>query len=372
MAKHAILIAGGGTGGHIYPGLALAAEIGRRRPTLPIHWVGTRAGLEARIVRNAGYPLHFIHSAGIAGKPWARRLAAALLVPVGAVQSAGIVWRTGARVVIGVGGYASGPVVLAARVLRCSTAILEQNAQPGATNRILAPLVDRVAVAFAVTATHLSGRTVVTGNPVREGFDSQPDTRRGNHLSVLVVGGSRGARGLNRVVTEMLPVLAASDLTCRVVHQTGAADEAIVRAAHAASGIDSDVVPYIEDMAAAYAGADLVICRAGATTIAELSAAGRAAVLVPFPQATGGHQADNGRQLVRQGAAVMIEEAETGHDRLAQIVLDLLADPVRRRRMEERAQALGAPHAAAAVADLVLDLFDQPRRRGVADESSPS
>ncbi|MFQ5718521.1 MAG: undecaprenyldiphospho-muramoylpentapeptide beta-N-acetylglucosaminyltransferase [Acidobacteriota bacterium] len=367
MAERSILIAGGGTGGHIYPGLAVAAEVRRRRPDVPLHWVGTRAGLEARLVPPSGVPLHFIRSAGIAGKSIPRRIAGACLIPVGLAQASALVVRLGAGVVSGVGGYASGPVVLAGRLLGRGTAILEQNAIPGATNRILAPLVDRVAVAFPFTAERLPGRVVVTGNPVREGLADAPDERRDGRSTVLVVGGSRGARGLNTVVMNMLPALAASGLTVRLRHQTGAADESRVSEAYARSGLDAEVVPYITDMASAYAGADLVVCRAGATTLAELSAAGRPAVLVPFPHAAGGHQAENGRQLVSHGAAVMVREEDAGHGRLAEIVIDLLRDGERLRNMEEAVRELGAPAAASRVADLLLDLLDRRPMRTRAD-----
>jgi UDP-N-acetylglucosamine--N-acetylmuramyl-(pentapeptide) pyrophosphoryl-undecaprenol N-acetylglucosamine transferase len=372
MEIRSILIAGGGTGGHVYPGLALASEIRRRRPELPVRFVGTATGLEARLVPAAGFAVDFIRSGGIAGKSWPRRILGALLIPVGLVQSARLILRSRAGLVIGVGGYSSGPVVLTARLLQRPTMVLEQNAVAGATNRILAPLVDRIAVSFAATAESLPGRVTVTGNPVREGFAALPDDRSPERLSLLVVGGSRGARGLNRAVVETLPRLAACSRPVFVHHQTGPADLEQVRETYDGSGVTARVEAYIEDMAAAYAAADLVICRAGATTIAELSATGRAAVLVPFPHATGAHQEANGRELVAHGAALMVRESEAGDGRLADIVTALLDDVERRTRMESQARSLGSPAAAGAVADLALELYDRRVKRVAAGNGRPS
>jgi len=371
MDYPSIILAGGGTGGHIYPGLAVAAELKRRRPALPVLFVGTRAGLEARLVPAAGFPLRFINSAGIAGKSWPVRLANALRIPWSLVQSAGIVMNGHAGVVVGVGGYASGPVVLAGSMLRRPTLIMEQNAIAGSTNRILAPLVDRVAVTYPETARRLKGRCRVTGNPVRAGFASLPDRRVPGRPCLLIFGGSRGARGINRAVMAALPALAAAE-NLHIRHQTGSADLETVRAAYSHSDLDAEVIPYIDDMAGAYAAADLVICRAGATTIAELSATGRAAILVPFPGATGGHQEENGRALATAGAAVLLREAETGEGHLARLVLSLLADAPRRRRMEAAAASLNAPGAAADVTDMILELYDRRWRRHAAGNGNPA
>jgi len=370
MDYPSIILAGGGTGGHIYPALAVAGELRNRRPDLPLLFVGTRAGLEARLVPEAGFPLRFINSAGIAGKSWPVRLANALRIPWSVLQSVGIVMDRRAGVVVGVGGYASGPVVLAGSLLRRPTLIMEQNAVAGSTNRILAPLVDQVAVAFPQTAARLKGRCRVTGNPVRAGFTALPDRRVAGRPCLLIFGGSRGARGLNNAVMTALPALAGAG-NLRILHQTGSADLERVRAAYSHTTLDTEVTPYIKDMAGAYAEADLVICRAGATTIAELSAAGRAAVLVPFPAATGGHQEENGRALADAGAAVLLREEETGSGRLAGLVLALLADAPRRRTMEEAATGMGAPEAAATVAGMILELYDRRWRRRTAGNGKP-
>jgi UDP-N-acetylglucosamine--N-acetylmuramyl-(pentapeptide) pyrophosphoryl-undecaprenol N-acetylglucosamine transferase len=371
MDYPSIILAGGGTGGHIYPALAVAGELRRRRPDLPLLFVGTRAGLEVRLVPEAGFPLRFINSAGIAGKSWPVRVANAMRIPWSLLQSVGIVMGRRAGVVVGVGGYASGPVVLAGSLLRRPTLIMEQNAVAGSTNRILAPLVDRVAVTYPETATRLKGRCQVTGNPVRAGFTALPDRRVAGRPHLLIFGGSRGARGLNDAVMDALPALAGTS-NLRIRHQTGSADLERVRAAYSHTALDAEVTPYIEDMAGAYAAADLVICRAGATTIAELSATGRAAVLVPFPGATGGHQEENGRALAGAGAAVLLRQDEAGSGRLAEVVLALLADAPRRRHMEEAATSLGAPEAAATVAGMILELYDRRWRGRVAGNGNPA
>jgi len=371
MEYPSVLMAGGGTGGHVYPGVAVADELRRRRKDLPIFFVGTRAGLEARLVPAAGYPLCFINSAGIAGKSWPARLAGALRIPWSVAQSVGIVSRRRAGVVVGVGGYASGPVVLAGRLLRRPTLILEQNAVAGATNRILAPLVDKVAVTYEQTAHRLRGRCQVTGNPVRAGFTALPDRRTAGLSRLLIFGGSRGAVGLNDAILDSLPALANAG-RLEIHHQTGPADLERVRAAYARQALTARIDAYIDDMPAAYAGADLVVCRAGATTIAELSAAGRAAVLVPFPGATGGHQEENARALAGSGAAVLVRQDEAGNGRLGEEILSLLDDAGRRRQMEEAATGLGAPAAAAAVADLVLELYDRRFRKHTRGNGRPA
>lgn len=371
MGYPSVVFAGGGTGGHVYPGLAVATELRRRRPHLPVVFVGTRGGLEARLVPEAGFNLQFINSAGIAGKSWPVRLGNALRIPWSLFQSAAVVMRQRAGVVVGVGGFSSGPVVLAGVLLRRSTMILEQNAIPGATNRILAPLVNQVAVTYPETGRQLKGRCQVTGNPVREGFHALPDRRRPGHPHLLIFGGSRGARGLNDAVLASLSELTATP-GLNIRHQTGPADLKKVQAAYQAAGLQAEVVPYIEDMAAAYAAADLVVCRAGATSIAELSTAGRAAILVPFPAATGGHQEENGRALAGAGAAVMLRQHEAGDGHLGRVITTLLADAPRRHRMEEATAGLGAPAAAAQVTDILLALYDRRFRRHTRGNGRPS
>jgi len=366
-----IILAGGGTGGHIYPALAVAGELRSQRPDLPLLFVGTRRGLEARLVPAAGFPIRFINSAGIAGKSLPVRVANALRIPWSLCQSVGIVMSRRAGVVVGVGGYSSGPVVLAATLLRRPTLIMEQNAVAGSTNRILAPLVNQVAVTYEQTATRLKGRCRVTGNPVRPGFNALPDRRVPGQPHLLIFGGSRGARGLNEAVMEALPALAGT-ANLRIRHQTGSADLERVRAAYSHTSLDVEVVPYIEDMAGAYAEADLVVCRAGATTIAELSATGRAAILVPFPAATGGHQEENGKALAEAGAAVLLRQDATGGGRLGAEMVSLLADATRRRQMEEEAVKLGAPAAAATVAGMILDLYDRRSRQQAAGNGKPA
>ena len=373
MGQDAILIAGGGTGGHVYPGLAVAAALTSRRPALPIRFVGTTAGLESRLVPAAGYPLDVVRAGGLVGKSAAARLRGALLLPIGLAQAVRIVMRSHARVVLGVGGYASGPTVLAARLLRRATVLLEPNAMPGATNRVLAPLADAVALGLPAAGPLLrTRRPVLTGTPVRADLTALPDRRRPEMVNLFVFGGSRGAVGLNRAVIAALPAWEAERGRLDILHQTGPAHLDEVRAAYAAAGWTARVVPYVEDMAGAYAAADLVICRAGANSVAELSAVARAAVLVPFPHATHGHQDANARALVDAGAALLVREAEAGGGRLGALVLELLRDPARRQAMEAAARRLGAPQAAEKLADLLLEYYDRRLRRLVAGNGRPA
>lgn len=357
----AVLLAGGGTGGHIFPGIAIARELSEREHGCEILFVGTQQGLESKLVPAAGFRLLTISSAGIVGKSIAGRLKGIGLIPAALAQSIGIVARARPRLVIGVGGFASGPVLAAAVLMRVPTLICEQNCIPGATNRWLAPFVTQVVVAFPETIEKLGGRGVVLGNPVRKEFTliaPRPAADTPRHL--LVCGGSRGARVINRAVCDALPSLAPLAGALRVTHQTGDADLGMVRDAWGRSAFpagDVDVRPFIADMARVYEESDLIVSRAGATTVAELTASGRPAVLIPFAAAAHDHQTFNARALVAAGAAEMIAQQDLTGQILAATVRTLLSDPARLARMSVAARALGRPDAAARIADLCLSLM---------------
>jgi UDP-N-acetylglucosamine--N-acetylmuramyl-(pentapeptide) pyrophosphoryl-undecaprenol N-acetylglucosamine transferase len=261
--------------------------------------------------------------------------------------------------VIGVGGYASGPAVLAARTLGVKTMILEQNHFPGATNRWLAPRVDAVCVPSEAARRRLGGRGVVTGNPVREAFTRIGPPPGGRELSLLVFGGSRGARSINRAMVEALPQLAAMQPPPRIVHQTGPEEVEAVRAAYAAlpARMQAEVAAFLDDMPRRLAEADLVVARAGATSLAELAAAGRPALLIPYPHAADDHQRLNAEAVAEAGAAVWILDRELTGARLSAAVAELAGDPDRRRRMAASARALARPDAAARIADVALELL---------------
>jgi UDP-N-acetylglucosamine--N-acetylmuramyl-(pentapeptide) pyrophosphoryl-undecaprenol N-acetylglucosamine transferase len=351
-----VLIAGGGTGGHIYPGLAIAEELSARSPRPEVIFVGTPEGMEMRLVPRAGFPIVGICSGGVIGKGLATRAASLCLrAPIGLAQSLALLRRLEPDVVIGVGGYASAPLALGAVLAGVPTVLQEQNLLPGVTNRLLAPWVEAVAVSFDESRERLQGRVVVTGNPLRRsvlGTAPRPDDGR---FHLLVLGGSRGARAVNRLMSEALADLGPLRERLSITHQTGEADLEETRRAYArraGAEFPWKVVPFLERIWEEYGWADLVVCRAGATTIAELTASGKAAVLVPFPHSARNHQVYNARYLADRGAAVMQEQDGLTAGRLAGTILELAEDEARRAQMAARSRSLGSPDAAARVADL--------------------
>ncbi len=358
-----MLIAGGGTGGHVFPGIALAEEVVTRHPANDVVFVGTARGLEAKIVPAAGFPIELIDVKGLKGKGLGGALLGLLLIPLAFVQSWRILRRWRPDVVIGVGGYASGPVVLAAWTMRIPTAVQEQNAIAGFTNRLLGRLVEAAFTAFPEAARHFPRRKVYQlGNPIRRKLMEnymRPETEH-DRPCLLVFGGSQGAHALNMRVIEALPHLADMRDQLRITHQTGARDRDYVEKGYRACGFDPDVREFIDDMSAAYAESDLVLCRAGATTLAELTVCKKPAILVPFPAAADNHQVTNAKSLVDAGAAVMLEEKDLTGELLANEVRSILAHPERRERMARAAGRLGSPQAAKEITDVCTELV---RRR---------
>lgn len=353
-----IILAGGGTGGHLFPALAVADELRRRHAEAEILFVGGRRGIENRLVPRHGYRLRTLPLSGLKGASVMHRVVAAASAGLAVVRCAA--WNLGDRpdLVIGVGGYASGPAVLAARLLWVRTMILEQNHFPGATNRWLAPWVDAVCVPSDAARRRLRGRGIVTGNPVRPEFAAIGEPPGGRELSLLVFGGSRGARSINRAMMEALPGLAALDPPPRVVHQTGEENlEDVTQAYVERAPGRFEVHAFLDDLPARLAAADLVICRAGATTLAELAAAGRPAILVPYPHAADDHQRLNAEAVADAGAAVVVRDRDLSGAHLADLVRTLAEDPARRRRMAEAARRLAHLDAASRIADIASALL---------------
>jgi UDP-N-acetylglucosamine--N-acetylmuramyl-(pentapeptide) pyrophosphoryl-undecaprenol N-acetylglucosamine transferase len=355
-----VLIAGGGTGGHLYPGLAVARELERLAPGIVVTFAGTARGLEARVLPREGFELDLLRSAGLRGSLRARIRGAALLA-AGLADAWRIVSRRRPDVVVGVGGYSSGPVVLAAALRGIPTLVLEQNAVPGLTNRLLARVVRAAAVAFEATLPYFGGRGFVAGNPVRPEFAArfageEIPRAAGGPVRVLVFGGSQGAHAINVAMAEAAPRLRAGTAPLAITHQTGERDLEMVREAYGRAGLDVRVEPYLYDMASEMAAADLVVCRAGATTIAELAVAGRPAILVPLPQAADDHQRRNARVLEEAGAAVVIEQRELTGERLAREIAALADDPARRRALGAAVRRFARPEAARTIAERVLAL----------------
>jgi UDP-N-acetylglucosamine--N-acetylmuramyl-(pentapeptide) pyrophosphoryl-undecaprenol N-acetylglucosamine transferase len=346
-----VLIAAGGTGGHLYPGLAVADELRRRDPSLRVVFAGTARGLESRIVPRAGYALELLPILPLNGVGLLRMLQGLAVLPFGLLRAAFLVLRLRPAAVLGVGGYAGGPVALAASLLGVRTVILEPNATPGFTNRVLRPFAAAAACAWEEVLAFYGGKGVLTGNPVRGGFPALPERVPGEPRSLLVFGGSQGSRVLNRSVVAALPHLPAAS-RLRIVHQTGPAMKGEVASAYAGRE-EAEVVAYLDDMAGRMGAADLVVARSGATTCAELQAAGKASVLVPFARAADDHQRRNAQAMAEEGAAVMVEEKDLGGASLATTLKSLLEDPDRLVRMGRAARAMARPDAASRVADLV-------------------
>jgi UDP-N-acetylglucosamine--N-acetylmuramyl-(pentapeptide) pyrophosphoryl-undecaprenol N-acetylglucosamine transferase len=357
-----VVIAGGGTGGHLYPGIAVARELEARQTDARISFAGTARGIEARVVPREGFPLDLIRSGGLKGKSIAARARGAALVPLGLVDAWRIVTARRPDLVIGVGGYSSGPVVLVAALRGVPTMLLEQNAAPGLTNRMLAPFVRAAAVTFDATVAFFGSKAFVSGNPVRPEFLARAGSGKESATDdqsvarVLVFGGSQGAHAINVAMVEAAAQLATGGTPLRLVHQTGERDVEMVRTAYREAGLAADVEEFFYDMGRQLGLADLVVCRAGATTLAEITAAGKAAILIPLPTATDDHQRKNADALAAHGAAeVLVQQSLTGRA-LAARILALAADRERRRRMANRAAVLARPDAAKVIVDRALTL----------------
>lgn len=353
-----LLIMAGGTGGHVFPALAVADDL--RARGVPVVWLGTARGLEARVVPPRNYPLLTLDAVALRGAGVAGWLAAPLRLTLSLVQALRILRRVRPGAVLGMGGFASGAGGVAAWLLRVPLLIHEQNALAGLTNRILAHLAGVVMQGFPGTFPAATGARSV-GNPVRPEIAALPEPeargagRDGMPLRVLVLGGSQGARRLNAVLPRTLALLGA-DVALHVLHQCGADHEAATLAAYGGhTGVR--VAPFIEDMAAAYGDADLVICRAGALTLAELCAAGVGAILVPYPHAADDHQSANARHLCAAGAALLLPEGELTPERLAALLRELDGQRARLRAMAAAARRLARPEATKTVGTICMEVL---------------
>jgi UDP-N-acetylglucosamine--N-acetylmuramyl-(pentapeptide) pyrophosphoryl-undecaprenol N-acetylglucosamine transferase len=352
-----LLIAGGGTGGHVFPALEVARawrrlgeEQGRE---YSVTFVGTARGLETRLVPAAGFPLELIRAAGLKGIAGLRfwRNASSLLP--GFLDSISILRKHRPHVALGMGGYASGPLMLAAVMRRTATAIFEPNMEPGFTNRVLAGMVTRVATAFPPTAERWGSRAEVTGCPVRAEFFQIAGKEHRPPFCILITGGSQGASPVNKVIIDSLPNLEFLREQLFLVHQTGERDYNAVRTAYDRHGFQAEVLPFIAGMAERFAQADLIICRAGAITAAEVAAAGRAAIFIPFGAATDAHQLVNAQWLHSCGAGRVIPQDCLTPERLVKEITSLLGQPAGMRDMERRVHAFANPRAAFNIAQML-------------------
>ena len=359
-----VVIAGGGTGGHLYPGIAVARELISRCPDIMVSFAGTARGIEMKVVPREGFELDLLRSAGIKGKALIARLRGAALLPAGLLDAWKILRTRRPTLVVGVGGYSSGPVVLVAALRGTPTMLLEQNALPGVTNRLLAPLVRAAAVSFESTRSFFGSRAFVSGNPVRPEFfaaaepATEPDAHdRVHNRRVLIVGGSQGAHAINLAMVEAAPKLAAETAGLRLTHQTGERDVEMVRSGYRHAGLSAEVEPFLFDMGRRFGQADLIVSRAGATTIAEIAAAGKPSILIPLPTAADDHQRKNAEALAAAGAAEVLIQRDASGEQLARRILALVGDPERCRQMGGAARGMARPDAAKVIADRALELM---------------
>ncbi len=352
-----MLIAAGGTGGHIYPGIAIAHEFKKRDVNTEILFVGTARGLESKIVPREGFNLEMIQVGALKNVPVVQRGKTIIQLPLSFVSALNILRRFKPDVVIGVGGYSAGPTLLMAALTRVPTMIVEPNAMPGFTNRVLARFVDTAALSFEEAKKYCRGKGQVTGNPVRSDFALLQKKTRGEQIHILVFGGSQGAHAINTAMVETLPLLSAKKDRLAITHQTGEHDFKMVKEGYDAAGfMKADVRPFILDMANQFAQADVLICRSGATTAAEVAAAGKAAIFIPFPFAADDHQRKNAEAFERAGAGRMIIQKALSPERLAEELFRLIETPGEIDKMEEASRKLGRADAAERTVDLALSV----------------
>jgi UDP-N-acetylglucosamine--N-acetylmuramyl-(pentapeptide) pyrophosphoryl-undecaprenol N-acetylglucosamine transferase len=352
-----VIVAGGGTGGHLFPGIAVAREILRRQQDAVVTFAGTEKGIESRVIPREGFELDVLRSAGLKATSVAARARGLSLLPLSGLDAWRILSRRRPDAVVGVGGYSSGPVVMAAAARRIPTLLLEQNAVPGLTNRLLARVVSAAAVSFDATVGFFGGRGFVSGNPVRPEFFDPAPPRAPGPPRILIVGGSQGAHAINVAMVEAAPGLAAGGIA--VTHQTGERDISLVRDGYRRAGLEARAEPFLFDMADQMKAADLVVCRSGATTIAELTASGRPASFIPLPTAADDHQRVNAEAVAAAGAAEVIPQAELTGVRLAERILALAEDEPARQTMSAAARRLARPGAAAAIVDRLIALVEK-------------
>ena len=351
-----VFIAGGGTGGHIFPGLAIAREIKKRHPKVEIRFVGSGRDLEKTILGDAGYNLSLLPISGLRGVKGLNLIKGFLRIPA----SIWVAWRLIVQfqpsIVIGVGGYSSGPTVLVASLSGIPVLLQEPNAYPGITNRLLVRFSQKIAIAFPECAKFFNEKAVLTGNPVRMEFCSLAETMPPPPFVILIFGGSQGSRPINEAVMAALKFLQSDFNHLCFIHQTGKKDYQKVLSQYRAAGIQAQIQPFFSDMPCQFKKAHLILCRSGATTLAELTAAGKASLLIPFMEASDNHQQLNAESLAANGAAEVICQNHLKGALLAKRIKYYLYNPDKIKKMEEKSRQLGQPEAAKKIVDLIDDL----------------
>jgi len=359
MPQFRLVIAGGGTGGHLFPGIAVAREVKARLEHATILFVVGQKRMETDILSRSGFEATPIDIEGIKGRGWKKGLPVLMKLPKSLLQSVFIIRRFSPSFALGVGGYSAGPFCVAAKLMRIPTAIHEQNSYPGVTNRLLSKVVDRVFISFEESRSYFQKKAVMlTGNPVRRELflirANKPETP--DKLTVLVVGGSQGAQAINKIFVEALEILCGQGKKIEVIHQTGKGDYERVIGDYQTRGLKGEIAPFITDMGDAYSRADMVVSRAGATTIFELAALGKPSILIPFPYATNRHQEINAGALVRSGGAEMILQEDLTAEGMASVLIKYMDNRQALKRMGERAREIGKTDAAAVIVDQIIEM----------------
>ena len=347
------VIAGGGTGGHLFPGIAIAEAFVEKEMGNEVLFIGTERGIEARVLAGGKFPLKMIQVMPLKGRSFIGTLKALWTIPKAVWESYAILKEYKPNLVLGVGGYASGPTLLAAFLLRMRRAIHEQNMIPGMTNRILRWFSQRIFISFEETKKYFPEvKTIVTGNPIRKEITAfGPLKKKEDRFTILIFGGSAGAHRINMAMMEALDFLQGLRSSIKLIHQTGMEDSDFVSKGYEKKGFEALVRPFFDEMVLYYRMADLVVCRAGASTVAELAVCGKGAILIPYPFAAHDHQLINAQKLVDRGAAKMILDRELNGSSLSQTILHLYHHPEERERMEEGILKVGRPRAAEKIVD---------------------
>jgi len=358
-----LLIAGGGTGGHVFPALAIAREWLARGNEREVVLVGTERGIEMKLVPLAGLPLETLRVAGLKGKGGATLVKNIAMLAPEMLDACHVLRKHKPVAAFGVGGYAAGPMMLATWLGRVPNVIFEPNAEPGFTNKVLARISTRIATGYEISARHWGNKATVTGCPVRPEFFTITPRRLEKPFRLLVTGGSQGALPINRAFVDSMDRLAARKNELAIVHQTGERDYHAVRTAYARREINGEVVPFLTNMPERFAWADTIVCRAGAITAAEIAAAGRAAIFIPFGRATDSHQLRNAQEMSRAGAGRLISEAELTPERLTTEIFSLVDQPQEIEKLSTAARGLARPHAARDIVNLIEEAANVQRKR---------
>src|SRR6202166_2689533 len=351
-----LLIAGGGTGGHVFPALAIAKEWLSRGPEREVVLVGTQRGIEMKLVPQAGLPLETLRVAGLKGKGGTTLMKNLAMLGSGLTDALGVLRKHKPVAAFGVGGYAAGPMMLATWLRGVPNIIFEPNAEPGFTNRVLARISRRIATGYNISARAWGKKAVVTGCPVRTEFFSIAPRTPQKPFRLLITGGSQGALAINRTVVDAMDLLAARKNELAIVHQTGERDYNAVRTAYARREYPAEGVPFLTNMGERVAWADVIVCRAGAITAAEIAAAGRAAIFIPFGHATDSHQLRNAQEMARVGAGWVIPEPQLTPDRLSSEIFSLLDQPGEIERQSRAARSLARPNAARDIVNMIEEV----------------